>query len=941
MKSMWSTREKRETREMWPHVQYVPVPTTQSARRRFQMPRFDQRQLAPVLASARPFWGAAVGPNAPVQKQVAHKSGLASLRRWAMQKARVSTTALFMLTGMISYVTTGSVLCVNPRIIDDTINPSSKPEDYGATCVAASRQAHFATVEMVIGTPPVSYRLLLRTDGGQYCDARRAPDITLLRPSALLSSSSNCVISPSDASRRICSDAAIVRERTAGKSFVNKMRPITFVHGESALLGPEAVQLRLDGELRLCRKRWYVLADDELCIIDKSGIQKYRPQCTAHSGTSSNTIRAHAAYWWGAPIDPTLPTLQPPPPPKALYPPAPPWPPAAPGTVVEPPLAMPQPPFTPNPPAVPPAPPPPPPPFGTPVEPMPIAHTYFTTSLEALIRGGDWSDVPAAACVECGARCGASPTNHSYVQLLPMASALSSQWLGYSTKTVFDGEYDNRMVSTMRSAIEMGAQCAQWKSGQLAAAHIMFTTLCTDLYVQGVLSSSYHCMQTRMRSIPYTRISTHRIEFAIDEDGSACIRASYAATLADVPETDKDGVSSYRSWLGWVRLLLMLLAAAIMWVRRDDYTKQADSIFSQCLLIDSYCHSIRLCDTAKRAPAVEPPVEKSPSSDSLPNTAVEIDQSDKSSCATRPPEPKPALPSPELSAVNHPDGRRSPILALLAAGARVSMAYYILLPDASVQFIAHREIAAGLASLVHLLVLFVASTQFSLGCTAARVSSHSPDAHDDICKDRDHKKLPYDPRILGMSTSRIRCPFTPPCNLPGTNRLSFHEAGLRPTLGGSSAIVDASCAVLSAYSTAPIQGNESGFDAVARVLTMVFIAFACIGRCFLSSACAGVLVRRSWTLEGSFSTTAWIRAASFIIGTASAAFWVFQLVVLATTTTRVVVLPFAVDLMRARTGEFGRYALTVFLGFTLLSGPRIVANAVRIASNELSKEHVG
>ena len=48
------------------------------------------------------------------------------------------------------------------------------------------QEAHYVTVQLVMGAPAVTYNLLLRTDGSQDCRVD-FPEITLLLSSALLS----------------------------------------------------------------------------------------------------------------------------------------------------------------------------------------------------------------------------------------------------------------------------------------------------------------------------------------------------------------------------------------------------------------------------------------------------------------------------------------------------------------------------------------------------------------------------------------------------------------------------------------------------------------------------------------------------------------------------------------------------------------------------------
>jgi hypothetical protein len=134
----------------------------------------------------------------------------------------------------------------------------------------------------------------------------------------------------------------------------------------------------------------------------------------------------------------------------------------------------------------------------------------------------------------------------------------------------------------------------------------------------------------------------------------------------------------------------------------------------------------------------------------------------------------------------------------------------------------------------------------------------------------------------------------------------------RLALGGSSAIIDVSSAILLAYSTPPIRADLDKFNTIARLLTCALIVLTCPTRCFFSSACAGII----YGVE------------SRLI----AVFWAIQSISVANVIVDFFAVPAAIDMMRSYTGAWTAGAFCIFGTLLSICGPRLTANAIAIAN---------
>lgn len=145
------------------------------------------------------------------------------------------------------------------------------------------------------------------------------------------------------------------------------------------------------------------------------------------------------------------------------------------------------------------------------------------------------------------------------------------------------------------------------------------------------------------------------------------------------------------------------------------------------------------------------------------------------------------------------------------------------------------------------------------------------------------------------------------------------EVGVGPIarLGGSMAVIDASCAVLMAFAEPPILDSLSTFDDVARLLTGVLIGLVTLPRCLFALACNALCYgahqkKAIWTDE-----YAWLILIAGVL-------WIAQIIITAITVADLVVAPLAVSLTRTIPGDDAVIAIALFLTFVNVAIPSML-----------------
>jgi hypothetical protein len=138
-------------------------------------------------------------------------------------------------------------------------------------------------------------------------------------------------------------------------------------------------------------------------------------------------------------------------------------------------------------------------------------------------------------------------------------------------------------------------------------------------------------------------------------------------------------------------------------------------------------------------------------------------------------------------------------------------------------------------------------------------------------------------------------------------------------LGGSMAIVDATCAALLAFAEPPLCDARTTFDDTARLLLGVLIGLVVVPRCAFAIACNVACARR--TAPSAYKT----------LCAAHAALWIVQLVGVAFGVADLIVMPLAHALGRTASIDQSVLGVALMLGTLALALPKIILATAEIA----------
>ena len=142
-------------------------------------------------------------------------------------------------------------------------------------------------------------------------------------------------------------------------------------------------------------------------------------------------------------------------------------------------------------------------------------------------------------------------------------------------------------------------------------------------------------------------------------------------------------------------------------------------------------------------------------------------------------------------------------------------------------------------------------------------------------------------------------------------------------LGGSTAIADASCAVMVAFAEPPIITASMGkFDPTARLLTALLLGLIVAERCSISASCCGMLY------DGERCPDRQLYAGLLIYAALS---WVLQLSAVAVILADLFVTPAAYSMCRAVPGDIVPARVLLFLTIVTAGAPRLTQTARTIS----------
>lgn len=147
-------------------------------------------------------------------------------------------------------------------------------------------------------------------------------------------------------------------------------------------------------------------------------------------------------------------------------------------------------------------------------------------------------------------------------------------------------------------------------------------------------------------------------------------------------------------------------------------------------------------------------------------------------------------------------------------------------------------------------------------------------------------------------------------------------------LGGSMAIVDASCAVLLAFSEPPLYlSNVSRFDDTARLLVGLVVALVTLNRCLFAVACNAIMFESHHV--GRMAPN---RPYKFLV-LLGMVMWLGQTVAVAVVLSDLVASPMAFQMTRGVVGEDSAVGVALFLALICVSLPRLMHTSVELVAS--------
>lgn len=391
--------------------------------------------------------------------------------------------------------------------------------------------------------------------------------------------------------------------------------------------------------------------------------------------------------------------------------------------------------------------------------------------------------------------------NSTEVSLFPELSSLESTWLSVADAGLYGSDPD--IIEARRIIAEIGVECAKNQA-----------TLLRNLKLYELDCLPYSsCRYTA--SVPFRRFSTSSIFLSLKQPGYYYVRTAHDDTLLNIPRLANSTNAFYSSLL---KMIMITLAAAVVYVRSRKKTASSSWLFKNCISI------------SRR----NGPLGKSQSEE------------------------------------NYFEDIYVGLLAIIGRIVVVVVRLSSLLQDDQFRVCVSEFIGAGLST-IHFLV-----------------------------------------RYGALVTDHEESPIT--------------------KLGGSTAIVDSTAAVMLAFSETPtFATSSSSFNSTARMLVALLISIIVVTRCVFSAACCGIL----WPTFAQDGR----RDYAYIL-MYSAAAWCAQSAILAITSCDLFVSPAAYSMSRSMAGNVSAMfyiRLVLFLCMTASGLPRLIATTRHILSD---KEHV-
>ena len=422
---------------------------------------------------------------------------------------------------------------------------------------------------------------------------------------------------------------------------------------------------------------------------------------------------------------------------------------------------------------------------------------------EELLKSESLGSTPAVeAMLEC-------EWNLSHIALFPAQASDETRWLGLSSQLAYETAPEG--VDDRREVVEVGKKCAEF-----------IPKFYRPLSLYNLDCNNAYSICREEPSIPFRRAATDQMMLYIPKDKSENIKifTEKDSRLESLPQLESTSDTS--RWLSLLKLSLMLLAAAVVWVRAAKSTSSVSFLVMHCIRA-SYCGLL-------------------PSASKISNVAVLEDA----------------------------------VIGLMAIVARLGVTLWrmssTLILDGQSRVLVVQLVASGVSFFLWVVRYFIL--------------------------ERD-------------------------CETPLTK------------LGGSTALIDATTAVMIGFSEPPLfVSSVERFDPTARLLTALLISTVTSHRCLFSTACCGMLASVISNEDRAKASETFDKAFMKYVGAAFAG-WLVQTVSVAVLMVDLFCVPMAHSMVRGQASTWSELSLCLFLGTFACSLPQLMKTLTLISEESI------
>lgn len=192
-----------------------------------------------------------------------------------------------------------------------------------------------------------------------------------------------------------------------------------------------------------------------------------------------------------------------------------------------------------------------------------VKGTFLYANRSSLLSSSETMLAPAATLQNV---CMGENHTEQLVKLFPVDACLEASWLSIIDTNLYNNEPG--IVEVRRSVTELGVSCAQ-NSTSIPRDLVLYRLDCEPFQ---------NCADTP--SMPFRRIATSSIALQIQTNGKVAIWFKYDHTLSTLPRLAN---SSHAFLLSLLKLLMILIAAAVVFIRAKKSTASSSWLFKHCI----------------------------------------------------------------------------------------------------------------------------------------------------------------------------------------------------------------------------------------------------------------------------------------------------------------------------------------------------------------------